>query len=275
MKATVEKLVGFGTRHTLSSQTDPKRGIGASVRWAEAEMKKLGLETLQTCDTVTKLPRIPTPTKICNAVAIQRGTERPNDVVIITGHIDSRVSDPMNFTADAPGANDDGSGTAAVLEAARVLSKHKFPGTIIYAALSGEEQGLNGGKILADHAKAQGWNVIANLNNDIVGNSCGSDGTCNDKVVRVFSEGPRWQGHEALAAQQRSLGGENDAPSRNLSRFLDTLADRLNIGLDVMQVWRNDRFGRGGDHTEFLNAGYPAVRLSVAVENYNLSLIHI
>ncbi len=271
MKATVEKLVSFGTRHTLSSQTDPKRGIGAAVRWAEAEMKKLGLQTLQTCDTVTGR-RIPTPTKVCNAVAIQRGTERPNDVVIITGHIDSRVTDPMNATADAPGANDDGSGTAAVLEAARVLSKHKFAGTIVYAALSGEEQGLHGGKIMADYAKAQGWNVIANLNNDIIGNSCGSDGVCNDKQVRVFSEGPRWQGHEELAAQIRSLGGENDAPSRNLSRFLDWLAERLGNdieNLDVMQIWRNDRFGRGGDHTEFLNAGYPAVRLSVAVENYN------
>jgi hypothetical protein len=268
MKRTVEKLVSFGTRHTLSSQTDPKRGIGAAVRWAEAEMKSLGLETLQTCDTVTGR-RIPTPTKLCNAVAIQRGTERPNDVVVITGHIDSRVTDPMNSTADAPGANDDGSGTAAVLEAARVLSKHKFPGTIVYAALSGEEQGLYGGKILADFAKAQGWNVIANLNNDIIGNSCSSDGVCNDKVVRVFSEGPRWQGHETLAKDLRSQGGENDAPSRNISRYLDGLADRLYIGLDVMQVWRNDRFGRGGDHTEFLNAGFPAVRLSVAVENYN------
>jgi hypothetical protein len=269
MKKTVEKLVSFGTRHTLSSQTDRKRGIGAAVRWAEAEMKGFGLQTVQTCDMVTKLPRVPTPTKVCNAVAIQRGTERPNDVVIITGHIDSRVTDPMNATADAPGGNDDGSGTAAVIEAARVLSRHKFPGTIVYAALSGEEQGLLGGKILADYAKAQGWNVIANLNNDIIGNSCGSDGVCNDKVVRIFSEGPRWQGHEQLAKDIRSLGGENDAPSRNISRFLDGLAERLNIGLDVMQVWRNDRFGRGGDHTEFLNAGYPAVRFSVAVENYN------
>jgi hypothetical protein len=268
MKQTVEKLVSFGTRHTLSSQTDPKRGIGAAVRWAEAEMKSFGLETLQTCDTVSGR-RVPTPTKVCNAVAIQRGTERPNDVVIITGHIDSRVTDVMNSTADAPGANDDGSGTAAVIEAARVLSKHRFPGTIVYAALSGEEQGLLGGKILADHAKAQGWNVIANLNNDIVGNSCGSDGVCNDNTVRVFSEGPRWQGHEELASKIRSLGGENDAPSRNISRYLDSLADRLNIGLDVMQVWRNDRFGRGGDHTEFLNAGFPAVRLSVAVEDYD------
>ncbi len=268
MKRTIDKLVSFGTRHTLSSQSDPKRGIGAAVRWAEARMKGFDLKTLQTCDTVTGR-RIPTPTKVCNAVAIQRGTTRPNDVVIITGHIDSRVTDPMNATADAPGANDDGSGTAAVIEAARVLSRHKFPATIVYAALSGEEQGLHGGKIMADYAKAQGWNVVANLNNDIIGNSCGSDGVCNARQVRVFSEGPRWQGHEDLAAQIRSLGGENDAPSRNISRWLDSLADRLNIGLDVMQVWRNDRHGRGGDHTEFLNAGFPAVRMSVAVENYN------
>src|SRR5688572_14205536 len=268
MRATVARLVSFGTRHTLSSQTDPKRGIGAAVRWAEAEMKALGLQVLQTCDTVTGR-RVPTPTRVCNAVGILRGTERPTDVVIITGHIDSRVTDVMNATADAPGANDDGSGTAAVLEAARVMAKRKFPGTVVFAALSGEEQGLLGGKILADYAKAQGWNVIANLNNDIIGNSCGSDGVCNDKAVRVFSEGPRWQGHEELASQIRSLGGENDSPSRNISRYLDTLADQLAIGLDVMQIWRNDRHGRGGDHTEFLNAGFPAIRMSVAVENYN------
>ena len=269
LRADIARLVSFGTRHTSSSQTDPKRGIGASVRWAEAQMKRLGLQTLQTCDTVTGR-RVPTPTRVCNAVAIQRGTERPNDVVIITGHIDSRVTDVMDFTKDAPGANDDGSGTAAALEAARVLSRSKFPGTIVYAALSGEEQGLLGGKILADYAKAQGWNVVANLNNDIIGNSCGSDGVCNANQVRVFSEGPRWQGREDLAARQRSLGGENDSPSRNLSRYLDGLAEKYpQIGLDVMPIWRNDRFGRGGDHTEFLNAGYPAVRFSVAVENYN------
>ncbi|MCF2513546.1 M20/M25/M40 family metallo-hydrolase [Sphingomonas sp. G124] len=268
-KATVEKLVSFGTRHTLSSQTDPKRGIGAALGWTEGEFKALKLETVRPCDTVTG-KRVPTPTRVCDMVAIQRGTERPNDVVIIQGHIDSRVSDPMDASKDAPGANDDGSGTAAVMEAARVLSKHKFPGTIVYAALSGEEQGLYGGKILADYAKAQGWNVVTVLNNDIIGNSCGSDGLCNDKQVRVFSEGPRWQGHEELAAQIRSLGGENDSPSRNISRFLDALAERNpSLGIDVMQVWRNDRFGRGGDHTEFLNAGFPAVRLSVAVENYN------
>ena len=268
MKQTVEALVGFGTRHTLSSQTDPKRGIGAALEWSQGQFRKLGLPTERPCDTFSGA-RIPTPTRVCDMVAIQRGRERPNDVVIITGHLDSRVTDILNADAFEPGANDDGSGSATVMEVARVLSRHKFPGTIVYALLSGEEQGLYGGKVLAAFAKAQGWNVVANLNNDIVGNSCSSDGLCDATHVRVFSEGPRWQGHEELAAQQRSLGGENDAPSRNISRWLDGLADRLNIGLDVRQVWRNDRFGRGGDHTEFLNAGYPAVRFSVAVENYD------
>ncbi len=274
LKATVEKLVSFGTRHTLSSQTDPKRGIGAALEWARGEFQRDSaacgncLTIVDPAETFTGA-RIPTPTQVRDMVAIQRGTERPNDVVIITGHIDSRVTDIINANAFEPGANDDGSGSATVLEAARVLSRHKFRGTIVYATLSGEEQGLYGGKVLADYAKAQGWNVIANLNNDIVGNSCGSDGLCDSTHVRVFSEGPRWQGHEALAAQQRSLGGENDAPGRNISRFLDKLADRLKIGLDVRQVWRNDRFGRGGDHTEFLNLGFPAVRFTVAVENYD------
>src|SRR5689334_17740276 len=268
MKKTVETLVGFGTRHTLSSQTGPKRGIGAALNWADGQFKTYGLETVRPCDTFQG-ERVPTPTRICDAVAIQRGTERPNDVVIITGHIDSRVSDPLNADAFEPGANDDGSGSSTVLEAARILSKHKFTGTIVYSLDSGEEQGLYGAKVLAAYAKAQGWNVIADLNNDIVGNSCGSDGVCDSTHVRIFSEGPRWQGHEALAAQQRSMGGENDAPGRNISRYLDKLADRLNIGLDVRQVWRNDRFGRGGDHTEFLNLGFPGVRFTVAVENYN------
>jgi hypothetical protein len=274
LRATVEKLVSFGTRHTLSSQTDPRRGIGAALKWAEQEFRSYSrscggcLRIERPSNTVTGR-RVPNPTLITDVIAIQRGTLYPNRVVIITGHIDSRVTDVMNATADAPGANDDGSGTAAVFEAARVLSRHKFPGTIVYAPLMGEEQGLLGGKVLADYARAQGWEVIANLNNDIIGSSCGSDGVCDDAHVRVFSEGPRWQGHEDLAARQRSLGGENDAPGRNISRWLDGLADDLSLGLDVRQIWRNDRFGRGGDHTEFLNLGFPAVRITVAIENYN------
>jgi hypothetical protein len=274
LRGVVEKLVSFGTRHTLSSQTDPKHGIGAALDWTEAEFRRYSracgncLTVERPSDTVTGR-RVPNPTNVTDIVAIQKGSADPNRVVIITGHIDSRVSDVMNFTSDAPGANDDGSGTAAVIEAARVLSKHKFPYTIVYAALTGEEQGLLGGKILAELAKARGWEVIANLNNDIIGNSCGSDGVCDDAHVRVFSEGPRWQGHEDLAARIRSLGGENDAPSRNISRWLDDLADDLSLGLDVRQIWRNDRFGRGGDHSEFLNQGFPAVRITVAIENYN------
>ncbi len=268
MRQTVEKLVGFGTRHTLSSQENPKRGIGAALDWTETRFKAFGLETVRQCDTVTGR-RVPTPTRVCDMIAIQRGTDRPNDVVIITGHIDSRASDVMDSTSDAPGANDDGSGTAAVIEAARVLSKHKFLGTIVYSALSGEEQGLLGAKILANYAKAQGWNVIADFNNDIVGNSCGSDGLCDDGHVRVLSEGPRSQGQGELAAATHSLGGENDSPSRNISRFLDGLADNLAIGLDVRQIWRTDRFGRGGDHIPFLELGYPAARITVAIENYD------
>jgi hypothetical protein len=271
---TIATLVSFGTRHTLSSQTDPHRGIGAALEWTRGEFQRDSaacgncLTIVDPSETVTG-SRIPTPTRVRDMVAVQRGTERPNDVVIITGHIDSRVTDVMNFTSDAPGANDDGSGVAAVLEAARVLSKHKFPGTIVYAALSGEEQGLYGGKVLADYAKAQGWNVVTDLNNDIIGNSCSSDGVCDSTHARVLSEGPRSQGQVELMAATHSLGGENDAPSRNISRFLDSLADRLNIGLDVRQIWRTDRFERGGDHIPFLEMGYPAARITVAVENYN------
>ena len=268
LRSTITALVGFGTRHTLSSQTDPKRGIGAALNWTEGRFKSFGLPTVRPCEVMTNA-RVPTPTRICDMVAIQTGTERPNDVVIIQGHIDSRVTDVMNFTSDAPGANDDGSGTAAVIEAARVLSRHKFPGTIVYAALSGEEQGLMGGKVLANYARAQGWNVVAVLNNDIIGNSCSSDGLCDSTHARVLSEGPRSQGQAELAAQTHSLGGENDAPSRNISRYLDSLADRLTIGLDVRQIWRTDRFGRGGDHIPFLEMGYPAARISVAIENYD------
>src|SRR4051794_28809671 len=205
LRHTIGALVSFGTRHTLSSQTDPKRGIGAALEWARGEFQRDSsacgncLTIVDPSETFTG-DRIPTPTRVRDMVAVQRGTERPNDVVIIQGHIDSRVTDIMNSTANAPGANDDGSGTATVLEAARVLSKHKFPATIVYAALSGEEQGLYGGKVLANYAKAQGWNVVTVLNNDIIGNTCSSDGFCDDKHVRILSEGPRVQGQAELAA---------------------------------------------------------------------------
>lgn len=271
LRADVEHLVGFGTRHTMSVQDDPKRGIGAARRWAEAEFRRTGAACGNCLEIV--LPermvqgeRVPVPTRLVNVVAIQRGSERPNEVVIVQAHIDSRVSDVMNATADAPGANDDGSGTALVLEAARVLSKQRFPATIVYAVLSGEEQGLLGGKLLADYAKEQGWTVKAVLNNDIVGNTRGSDGMIEDKLVRVFSEGPRADADDKLRAQMRRFGGENDSPSRNLSRYVSGLASKE---LGVRQVWRTDRMGRGGDQIPFLDAGYPAIRFSVGIENYD------
>ncbi|WP_343346024.1 M20/M25/M40 family metallo-hydrolase [Sphingomicrobium sp. XHP0239] len=270
LRADIDGMVGFGTRHTLSSQDDPDRGVGAAVDWVLAEMERIGLEPVRVCETVTVPPRIPEPTRVCNAVGIKRGTTRPNDVVIYTAHLDSRVSDVMNSTADAPGANDSASGVAGGLEAARLLADQEFPGTIIIAALTGEEQGLVGARILADYAGAQGWNVVANFNKDMIGANCGSDGYCEPDVIRVFSEGPRRQGNdEAMRAAMHRLGGENDAPSRNLSRWLDDLADRVDVGLDVRQVWRTDRWGRGGDHIRFLEAGYPAVRVTVPVEDYD------
>jgi len=273
LHSDVETLVGFGTRHTLSAQDDPKRGIGAAWAWGEAEFRKTSeacggcLEIVQP-ETVVEGNRIPQPTRLIDVVAIQRGTERPNEVVIVQGHIDSRVSDVLDATSDAPGANDDGSGTALVVEAARVLSHKSYPTTIVYALLTGEEQGLYGGRLLADYAKQQGWTVKAVLNNDIVGGSCGSDGHCDDTHVRVFSEGPRADLSEQARAAQRRNGGENDSPSRNLSRWLDNLAEQDPAGVDVRQIWRADRMGRGGDHIPFLEAGYPAVRFSVAVEDY-------
>ncbi|WP_178139144.1 M20/M25/M40 family metallo-hydrolase [Erythrobacter sanguineus] len=275
LRGDVEKLVSFGTRHTLSSQTDPERGIGAAVDWGLAEFKRIGakcgdcLEVLPVSDTITAAPRIPTPTLVRNAVAIQRGTERPNEVVIVQGHIDSRVSGALDFTSDAPGANDDGSGTALVIEAARALSGETYPSTIIYALLSGEEQGLHGGRILADWAEAQGFTVKAVLNNDIVGNSCGKDGYCEPKVVRVFSEGPRADLTDRLRAAQTRFGGENDTPSRNLSRWVAGLAGQHADEMQVRQIWRTDRMGRGGDQVPFLQKGYPAIRFSVGVEDYD------
>ena len=274
LRADIARLVSFGTRHTLSAQDDPVRGIGAARNWAADEFRK----TSAACDnclsvvlpeTMIAGDRVPVPTRLVDVVAIQRGTERPNEVVIVQGHIDSRVSDVMDAKSDAPGANDDGSGTALVLEAARVLSQRKFPTTIVYAVLSGEEQGLYGGRLLADYAEQQGWTVKAVLNNDIVGNSRGSDGLVDDAHVRVFSEGPRADGDDKLRAAVRRFGGENDSPGRNLSRFIAGLATADKRGLAVRQVWRSDRMGRGGDQIPFLDKGYPAIRFSVAVENYD------
>lgn len=274
MRADIQALVDFGTRHTLSDQVSDTRGIGAARRWTDAQFRAIsaqcdGCLTLALPEDTVTGPRVPTPTRVVNVLAIQRGTGDPNRVIVISGHIDSRVTDVMNFTADAPGANDDASGVAAVLEAARVLSGHRFDATLVYAVLSGEEQGLLGGKILADYAKAQGWVVEANLNNDIVGNSEGQSGVRDTTRVRVFSEGTKTVETAAQAERRRYNGGELDSSSRNLARFVDGIADRYLANFDVEMVYRTDRFGRGGDQVEMLRAGFPAVRISEGAENYD------
>ncbi len=272
LKADVAALVAFGTRHTLSSQDDPQRGIGAALRWGEAQFRAISGEcglclTIALPEATVSGARIPLPTRLVNFVAIQKGRDRPNEVVIVQGHIDSRVSGEMDATSDAPGANDNASGSALVLEAARVLSRRRYPTTVVYALLSGEEQGLHGGKLLAEWARAQGWTVKAVLNNDIVGGSRGSDGLVDDTHVRVFSEGPRADASAATRAAARRFGGENDSPSRSLSRFIAGVAQKQR-GLAVRQIWRTDRMGRGGDHIPFLDAGLPAIRFSAAIEDY-------
>jgi Peptidase family M28 len=267
LRATVEKLVSFGTRHTASSAADPKRGIGAARNWTAAEFEKLGL----TADRPARRfegPRVPQGVIVENVLGIQRGTGDPSHVVIVAAHIDSRVSDPMDATSDAPGANDDGSGVALVMEAARILSKEKHRTTIVYAVLSGEEQGLWGGKLLAEVAKERGWNVAAMLNNDIVGNSVGQDGRRVTDRVRVFSEGIGAGEDPPALKNRRASGSEDDSPSRALAKRVGAIA--AGSPLKAMLVRRPDRFGRGGDHTALLEAGFgAAVRFTVGVENYD------
>lgn len=270
----IETLAGFGTRHTLSDTVSDSRGIGAARRWIQAEFERISaacgncLEVFTVSDTVSGTNRIPDPVEVVNVVAIQRGTSDPNRFALMSGDIDTRVSDPMNFTDDSPGANDNASGMAGVLEAARVLSRHRFAGSIIYTGLSGEEQGLNGGAILATHAQANGWDINAVLNNDMIGNIRGINGVINNTTARVFSEGTRYTETAEEARQRRFQGGEVDSASRNLARYIDTLADRYIPNLDVMMVYRLDRFGRGGHHRPFNEIGLPAVRIMETNENY-------
>jgi Zn-dependent M28 family amino/carboxypeptidase len=273
LHATIARLVGFGTRHTASDTTSATRGIGAARRWVESEFKADSracggcLEVITPSETFTG-KRLPQPTQVMDVVAILKGTTDPDRVIVIAGHLDSRVSDVMNTTSDAPGANDDGSGTAAVIEAARVLSRYRFPATLVFAALSGEEQGLYGGQVLAHLAQQRGWRVEADLNNDIVGNSQGQNGVVDNTHVRIFSEGTKAVETPEEANRRRYNGGEVDSPSRNLARFMDRLADRYLTNFDAVMVYRTDRFGRGGDQVPMLGAGYPAVRVTEATENY-------
>jgi Peptidase family M28/Fibronectin type III domain len=273
LQATVQTLVGFGTRHTLSDTRSPKRGIGAARRWAQSRFVEIGRDcggclTIVTPSQTVTGTRLPKPAEIVDVVAIQKGGSDPERVIVLTGHIDSRVTDPMNATADAPGADDDASGVAVVIEAARILSRYKFPATIVYGVLSGEEQGLYGGKVLADYAKAQGWRVEADLNNDIVGATRGQNGVVNNTRLRLFSEGTRDAETAEDAKQRRFEGGENDSASRNVARYAKAVAEYYLPNWTVALVYRLDRFGRGGDHSAFNALGFPAVRFTENAENY-------
>ena len=275
LHATIAKLVSFGTRHTLSTTADPARGIGAARRWIAGRFTEIGRAcgnclAVETVSTTASGLRAPDGVRVEDVIAVQKGTSDPDRVVIVQGHIDSRVNDVMDATTDAPGANDDASGVALVMEAARLLSGEKFPATIVYAVLSGEEQGLWGGELLADTAKARGWKVAAVLNNDIVGNTHGIGGEHVDDRVRVFSEGIQAAADTAGVKQERAIGGEDDSPSRALAKaIVRVAAGNKAIGLEVIAVRRPDRFQRGGDHLPFLEAGYPAVRFTEATENYD------
>jgi Zn-dependent M28 family amino/carboxypeptidase len=273
LRATITNLVGFGTRHTLSDTKSDSRGIGAARRWVKSRFETIARDCGGCVEVVTPSQmftgkRAPTPTEVMDVVAIKRGKGDPNRVIVMTGHLDSRVTDVMNTTSDAPGANDDASGVAALIEAARLLSKQDNDATLVFAALSGEEQGLYGGKVLADYAVAHGWRVEAELNNDIVGNSHGQNGVIDNTTVRVFSEGTKSNESVAQANYRRYHGGEVDSPSRNLARYIDRVADTYLPDFRVHMIYRTDRYSRGGDQVPFLEAGYPAVRVTEAHENY-------
>lgn len=278
LKANVEKLVSFGTRHTMSSTTDDRKGIGAARNWVLSKFRNYAQNAggrmevfLQNEDLEPDGKRINKATNLGNAIAILKGTD-PTDkrIIIISGHLDSRVSDVLNATDFAPGANDDASGVAAVIEAARVLSKSKFPISILFVAVSGEEQGLLGAKMLADKAKEDQWIIEAVLNNDMIGNN-GFDAPKNEKIpkLRVFSEGLSAFETEINAAKIRNLGLENDGNARQLARYVKEIGEKYVKNIEIKLIYRNDRFLRGGDHTPFVNHGFTAIRLTDYYENYD------
>ena len=274
LETDLRKLVSFGTRHTLSDTLSATRGIGAARRWIKAEFERIsaacnGCLEVRYVSEVVSGRRVPTPTNVVSVIAVQRGTTDPTRTLVMSGHFDSRVTDVMNVADSAPGANDDGSGTVAVIEAARVLSRQKFGATIVYAALAGEEQGLLGGTTTAKTAQTEGWDIEGVLNNDIVGNTRGVDGIHEDTTVRVFSDGVPPTETDTQRLRRRGAGGEVDGISRQLARYIDRQADRYVPRLDVWMVYRLDRFGRGGDHRAFADLGYPAVRFSESHEDYS------
>jgi Zn-dependent M28 family amino/carboxypeptidase len=277
IEADIRTLVSFGTRHTLSDTVSHSRGIGAARRWIKAEFDRVSaacgrcLEVFYVSELYpagARRLRESQPTNIVNVVAVQRGTTDPNRMVVMSGDIDSRISDVMNYADSAPGANDNASGMAGTIGAARVLSRHRFNGSIVYLGLAGEEQGLLGGRTVARVAADSGWNIQAMLNNDMIGNIEGVNGVVDNTTARVFSDGTPPTESEQERGARRFTGGEVDGISRQVARYVDVVADRYVRNLDVMLVYRLDRFGRGGHHTPFANLGFPAVRIMETNENY-------
>jgi Zn-dependent M28 family amino/carboxypeptidase len=269
LKYTVEKLVSFGTRHTLSDTKSKTRGIGAAQQWVKSEFDKYALESngrlTSKIDYFTIKAdgrRIAVDSQLGNVMATLKGTDATDDrVLIISGHLDSRVTDVMDSKSDAPGANDDGSGVAAMMELAKIMSKRSFPYTIHFVAVTGEEQGLYGSRHLAELAKEENWNIVAMLNNDMIGNSLSSGTNLRDNTkVRVFSEATPYLETEDEAKMRKLTNRDNDSPSRLLARYIKTTTDQYVDQLEVNLVYRNDRFLRGGDHTPFSQNGFTAVR---------------
>ena len=277
MEATVQKLVSFGTRHTSSSQTDPARGIGAATAWVFQQMQAIaatsgGAMTVQQQSfTQPVSSRIPVPTTITNVIATLAGTASPQRYYVVTGHLDSRVTDVLDFTSDAPGADDDGSGVAVVLELARLFAtRPAFPGTLVFATVAGEEQGLYGSAFMAAQMKAAGADVQGMFSNDIVGASRAWDGTKPDPhTLRLFVEGIPTAATAAQIALMQSVGGENDGATHQLARFVTHAAPFDLTGINVRVIWRRDRYLRGSDHLSFQQQGYPAARFTEPRENFN------
>ncbi|MFT4033617.1 MAG: M28 family metallopeptidase [Siphonobacter sp.] len=278
MKHTVEKLVSFGSRHTLSSNSTPQKGIAAARRWVLSQFQNYSKSSngrltaqLQTWNLKPDGRRIDKEYEIANVVATLKGSDPGDDrVFVISAHIDSRAKDIMNRDIDSPGANDDGSGVATVLELARVLSKSNFPATLVFLVVSGEEQGLYGAEYFAQQAVDQKSNIEAVLNNDTMGSSAGSEtGLIDNTRLRVFSEGlPGYQTAEQ-ATRIRAVGGESDGKARQVARYFKEVGERYVDQLEVVLIFRNDRFQRGGDHTPFVNRGFAAVRITEMNENFD------
>ncbi|MBX3300036.1 MAG: M20/M25/M40 family metallo-hydrolase [Acidobacteria bacterium] len=275
IEATIRKLVSFGTRNTLSQQDDPNRGIGAARDWIYAEFQRISADCGGCLDVQKQsfvqpaAPRVPQPTTLTNVFAVLRGTSDPDRVYVVSGHYDSMCSSPTDAVCDAPGANDDASGTAVSIELARVMSKRRFDATIVFMAVPGEEQGLLGAAYYAEQAKQNKVNIDAMFTNDIVGGVTTQKRSPFRNKMRVFSEGVPSSETEQEASTRRSVGGENDSPSRQLARYIKEQADRNLKGFGVMMIYRRDRYGRGGDHIPFVERGFSAVRFTESDEDYD------